>query len=109
MAVDTRHKRMSMLNFGDGTNIHVLFEADAGAVELDDRAHLLDLYSGIALASPSAVTADGALLIKYGVNDPTGYRSYTSGQPQRYGIKLLEVMKWLRVTSTVAVARLLIL
>jgi len=54
MAVDTRQKRMSMLNFGDGTNIHVLFEAD-GTVDADDRAHLLDLYSGIALASPVAI------------------------------------------------------
>lgn len=45
MAVDTRQKRMSMLNFGDGTNIHVLFEAD-GTVDADDRMHLLDLYSG---------------------------------------------------------------
>ena len=41
-----------MLNFGDGTNVHLLFEVD-GAVDLDDRLHLLDLYSGIAAASPT--------------------------------------------------------
>ena len=51
MAVDTAEKRFSMLNFGDGTNIHLLFEPD-GAVDLDDRQHLLDCYSGIAFAAP---------------------------------------------------------
>lgn len=40
-----------MLNFGDGTHMHATFEAD-GSVDLDDRQHLLDLYSGIALAAP---------------------------------------------------------
>lgn len=48
-----------MLNFGDGTHIHATFEAD-GAVDLDDRQHLLDCYSGIAFASPvPVVTAPG--------------------------------------------------
>ena len=47
MAVDTREKRFSMLNFGDGSHIHATFEAD-GSVDLDDRQHLLDCYSGIA-------------------------------------------------------------
>lgn len=46
MAVDTAEKRFSMLNFGDGSTIHLLFEVD-GAVNLDDRQHLLDCYSGI--------------------------------------------------------------
>ena len=55
MAVDTAEKRFSMLNFGDGTNIHLLFEPD-GAVDLDDRQHLLDCYSGIAFASPAVPT-----------------------------------------------------
>ena len=47
MAIDTREKRMSMLNFGDGSHSHVSFEAN-GTVDLDDRQHLLDCYSGIA-------------------------------------------------------------
>jgi len=51
MAVDTKEKRFSMINFGDGTTIHLLFEAD-GTVDLDDRQHLLDCYSGIAFAAP---------------------------------------------------------
>lgn len=51
MAVDTAQKRFSMINFGDGNTIHMLFQID-GAVDLDDKAHLLDLYSGIALDSP---------------------------------------------------------
>jgi hypothetical protein len=55
MAVDTAQKRFSMLNFGDGTTIHLLFEQD-GAVDLDDRQHLLDCYSGIAFGSPAGVT-----------------------------------------------------
>ena len=56
MAVDTRQKRFSMLSFGDGVIDHVLFEAD-GAVDADDRAHLLGLYSGIAISEPTV--ADG--------------------------------------------------
>ena len=50
MAIDTREKRFSMLNFGDGTHVHATFEAD-GTVDLDDRQHLLDCYSGIAFAA----------------------------------------------------------
>ena len=49
MAVDTAEKRFSMLNFGDGATVHLLPEPD-GAVDLDDRQHLLDCYSGIAFA-----------------------------------------------------------
>lgn len=52
MAVDTRQKRFSMINFGEGDLC--LFEADA-AVDADDRAHLLGLYSGIALDNPAAI------------------------------------------------------
>ncbi len=57
MAVDTLEKRFSMLNFGGTGTIHLLFEDD-GAVDADDRAHLLDLYSGIALGSPVVVVTD---------------------------------------------------
>lgn len=55
MAVDTREKRFSMLNFGDGTHVHATFEAD-GSVDLDDRQHLLDCYSGIAFGAAGAAT-----------------------------------------------------
>ncbi|MEE9584777.1 MAG: hypothetical protein V3W51_04770 [Candidatus Brocadiales bacterium] len=58
MAVDSRQKRFSMLNFGDGTHIHATFEAD-GAVDLDDRQHLLDCYSGIAFGAPAAQSVFG--------------------------------------------------
>ncbi len=54
MAIDTREKRFSMLNFGAGRNSRTLFEAD-GAVDADDRLHLLGLYSGIAAAAPPVV------------------------------------------------------
>lgn len=57
MAVDTAEKRFSMLNFGDGSTVHLLFEPD-GAVDLDDRQHLLDCYSGIAFASPVVGVGD---------------------------------------------------
>jgi hypothetical protein len=46
MAVDTRVKRLSMLNFGDGTNIHLLPDPD-GTVDALDRATSLDLYAMI--------------------------------------------------------------
>ena len=49
MAVDTLEKRFSMLNFGDGSHSHLTFEPDS-SVDLDDRQHLLDCYSGIAFA-----------------------------------------------------------
>lgn len=50
MAIDSREKRFSMLNLADGAHIHATFEAD-GTVDLDDKQHLLDCYSGIAFAS----------------------------------------------------------
>lgn len=36
---------MAMMGLGDGHNFVTLFEAD-GTVNADDRAHMLDLYSG---------------------------------------------------------------
>lgn len=55
MAVDTAQKRFSMLNFGDGRTPYMLFQTD-GAVDLDDRQHLLDCYSGIAFGAVAVVT-----------------------------------------------------
>ena len=57
MAIDTRHKRFSMLGFADGAHLHVTFEAD-GAVDADDRSQLLDLYSGIGMGEPPIVVTD---------------------------------------------------
>lgn len=54
MAIDTRQKRFSMLNFS-WVPSPALFEADS-SVDADDRAHVLNLYSGISLASPGGVT-----------------------------------------------------
>ncbi len=59
MAIDTREKRFAMLNFADGLYIHAQFEAD-GAVDADDRAHLLDLYGGITLDDPTPPVPGGA-------------------------------------------------
>ena len=63
MAVDTAEKRYSMLNFGDGTNIHLLPEPD-GSIDLDDRQHLLDCYSGIEF---SEITVGGVPLLLLGL------------------------------------------
>ena len=54
MAVDTREKRFSMMNY-DGIHSTSLFEAD-GTVDQDDRQHLLDMYSGILFDNPAGAT-----------------------------------------------------
>lgn len=48
MAIDSKHKRMSALNFGGDD---LLPPAD-GSVDANDRAMLLGLFSGIAIAKP---------------------------------------------------------
>ena len=63
MAVDTRQKRFSMMSLGEGNHLIATFEAD-GTVDVDDRQHLLDCYSGIAFASPGGVTAQLILLTR---------------------------------------------
>ncbi len=55
MAVDTRQKRFSIMSFGSSIHFVPLFETD-GTVDLDDRQHLLNCYSGIAFASPAGGT-----------------------------------------------------
>jgi hypothetical protein len=66
MAVDTREKRFSMMNFGLGIHLDNMFEAD-GTVDADDRQHLLDCYSGIAFAAPA-----GAAVARYGLHNIAG-------------------------------------
>lgn len=48
MAVDTVRKRLSMMNFGDGTTIYATLFVPDSTVALDDKQHLLDCYGGIA-------------------------------------------------------------
>ena len=53
MAADTRQKRMSIMNLRSRSMHGIMrpvFEAD-GVVNLDDKQHLLGLYSGIPFAS----------------------------------------------------------
>ena len=53
MAVDTRQKRFSIMTMKSHGLLGItqpLFEVD-GAVDLDDKQHLLGLYSGIGFAS----------------------------------------------------------
>ena len=52
MAIDTRQKRQNMLSFASPLAWQHHFEAD-GAVDADDRAHLLHLYGGNALSGPA--------------------------------------------------------
>jgi hypothetical protein len=54
MAVDTRQKRFSIVNSILPSIPLPSFEAD-GSVDADDRAFLLNLYSGISLASLSLI------------------------------------------------------
>lgn len=54
MAIDTAAKRMSMLAFASPAPWQIHFEVD-GAVDADDRAHLLHVYGGNALAAPTSL------------------------------------------------------
>lgn len=49
MAIDTAAKRFSMMNMGAHHRILIIPD---GTISAPDRAHLLGLYSGIALAAP---------------------------------------------------------
>lgn len=53
MAIDSRAKRFNMLYFASPLVFCPMFEAD-GAVDADDRAMMLHLYGGNALAAPGA-------------------------------------------------------
>ena len=59
MAIDTRQKRFSIMNFvargAQGPTAVPLFEPD-GAIDLDDRQHMLGFYSGIAFGAIGATT-----------------------------------------------------
>lgn len=46
MAINTAEKRFSMMSFGDGSNLPLLFQKD-GTVDRDDKQHLLGCYSGL--------------------------------------------------------------
>jgi hypothetical protein len=48
MAIDTKDRRLSMLNFGEGDAL--VPDAD-GSLDAEDRAFLLGLYIGITLGS----------------------------------------------------------
>lgn len=52
MAIDSKAKRMNMLSFASPLAWGHHFEVD-GAVDADDRAHLLHLYGGNALDAPA--------------------------------------------------------
>ncbi len=53
MPIDTRAERMSILNFGNGSGIHLLPDV-SGSFDQGDRQTLLDLYRGILSATSVA-------------------------------------------------------
>ena len=77
MAIDTRQKRFSMLNFGSISS-DILFEAD-GTVNDDDKIVLLDMYSGNPLGTPPIGGLSGSLVY------PRGGQIGTGGIIGRYG------------------------
>jgi len=55
MAVDSAQKRFSMINFcSSGIGMHLLFQPD-GAVDVDDRQSLLDLFSSGSAGAPAGL------------------------------------------------------
>ncbi len=65
MAVDTPHKRFSMINLvTQHMHVYPLFVED-GSVGLDDRQHLLDKYSGIAFDNPAAINVGPYYYLMY--------------------------------------------
>jgi len=82
IAIDSKEKRLSMLNFGLPWWT-TLPEAD-GAIDADDRRHLLGLYSGVIEAGPlfSAVavrrSTTEATSIRRSTTDATSVRRPSS-------------------------------
>lgn len=70
MAVDTKAKRFSMLNFGS-VSTDLLPDPDA-AMGQGDRQHLLDLYSGVLAGAP--VGAQGVHVYDPDADEPLGPR-----------------------------------
>ena len=67
MALDTKAKRIMMLNMASPTPSYTqLFEVD-GAVDADDRGYLLHLYAGITFDSPIPITTPVGSLAMMGV------------------------------------------
>lgn len=52
MAIDTKAKRFSILNFGSAEGGAELLIDPDGTIGSGDQYHLLDLYSGITLDAP---------------------------------------------------------
>lgn len=63
MAINTRAKRFSMLNFGDGVFQHSLPKAD-GTFDEGDRLMLLGLYSGLGASDIFTLKFSSETLIK---------------------------------------------
>jgi len=54
MAIDTTEKKLSLMTFGDPTPETLPF-AD-GSLDVGDKQHFLNLYSGITAGAPGGVT-----------------------------------------------------
>lgn len=72
MAVDSKDKRLSMLNFGDGG---VLLPDSDGSIDVEDRAFLLGLYVGISLGA----IAVGTVSTRYALSGADNTRMTLDG------------------------------
>jgi len=59
MAIDTKTKRLAMINFGSGIGIHTLPEPDS-SIDSDDRFHLLDTFKPAVFVPPVGQAVPGS-------------------------------------------------
>lgn len=102
MAIDTAARRYSMLNFGKPWVIPTMIPD--GTIGEPDRAHLLNLYSGISLSSVAAPTFTGEIHNRF-VQKNTGTHQYDysgsfSGTVDSYSISPAVETGWSFNTST---------
>ena len=65
MAIDTKNKRFSILNSGDGCLLHLNPDPD-GSISLGDQQHFLDCYSGIPFGAPPVVDVEIWCMLNFG-------------------------------------------
>ena len=86
MAIDTKSKRFSILNSGDGSLLHLTPDLD-GSFTSPDWQHLLDCYSGIPFGAPPVVDVEIWCMLNFadGANQtvlPKADGSYDSSDRQ---------------------------
>lgn len=64
MTIDTKNKRFSILNLGDGSHIYLTPDPD-GSFNLGDQQHFLDCYSGIPFGPPPVVDVERWCMLNF--------------------------------------------